>query len=584
MRCSPLAVVLGGLVLMAGASAAHGFGTWDSPVIPGNGEHERITRMALDCSGAFARAARTSPRRPATDCAEPRTMLMIAGGTGYLGGAGAADGAYEATLDRNAAQHCRHGDEVDAADLMACRRAFTAYMDDAVEQAGALSPGRDVVNAGRAFLPERCDDHYDALAQRDDDATGPAKCRALISFGRALHIAEDVFAHTAWVDSHATETASNLPEIVRYPRTEAQVQAFLGSTPGMTGAVAGGRDIGAGPINWRLGSIPPGEDGGAGFTRAADAAAVAAATSWADLKAAIGAAHPGVRGETIWRALTTDTPWSACEMSGASSRAMMPARYAASGPRMVSVTVRNTTYSTLECQSAVLDWGQWSRMPPDAIPARGSGPIAARSGSDGVAGTKGSATYRTRPGLGSQGSVTIAWDNPPSGRGEYSCRTRGTVSCSLAGGMGESPSIEVTVTSGAPAGNRSTVTLSGRGAGGSNAEGEALRKAERERRDPPPIDVPMTADEVADIPDEVGRMRACDGNARRIALSVDDVSCAWALGALRRLSEDLCPPGWDYRPVPDGRPVLCVLSTPGESGALGDRAARAFRYVLPATS
>lgn len=585
---SRIALGLAAIALAAGASVAHGFGTWDTPVIPGHGEHERITRMAIDCSGAFARAARTSPNRPATDCAEPRTMLMIAGGTGYLGGVGAADSAYEATLDRNAAQHCHADDEpgLRTAALMACRRAFTAYMDDAVEQAGDLILGRDVVNERQAFLPERCDDDYDALAPgRASSDAGPAKCRALISFGRALHIAEDISAHSNWVDSRVVASADDLPEIVRYPRTEDQVQAFLATGAMTTGPVAGGKGIGAGPISWRLGTIPPGEDGGDGFTRAAHSAAVTAATTWADLKAAIRAAYPGGRGESTWRALITDTPWTGCEMSGASSRAMMPARYATTGPRMVSLTVRNTTFKTLECESAVLDWGQWSRMPPDAIPARGSGPITARSASDGVAGTKGSVTYRSRPTSGDPARrVTITWDNPPSGRGEYSCSTRGKVSCSIAGGSGESPSIEVTITSGAAPNNRTTVTMSGRGAGGSNAEGEALRRAERERREPAPVDVPMTAEEVADIPDEVGRMRACDGDAARIALGVDDVSCAWALGALRRLSEDLCPPGWDYRPVPDGRPVLCVLSAPEGGGASGDRAARAFRYVLPATS
>jgi len=581
MMRAPLAAALAGLALVAGAPAAHGFGTWDTPVIPGNGEHERITRMALDCSGAFARAASTSPSRPATDCAEPRTMMMIAGGKGYLGGVGAADSAYEATLDRNPAQHCR-GDGPREAALMACRRAFVAYMDDTVKWAGGLAYGNGTVVASEAAMPARCDDDYDALSPGgEQEGTGPAKCRALISFGRALHIAEDVLAHTNWVDTRGVQTADDLPEIVRYPRTDAQVAGFLAGNPGITGAVPAGRDIGAAGINWRLGTIPPGEDGGDGFTRAASAGAVAAATSWADLKGAIQAAYPGAKGAAAWRALTTDTPWTDCEMSGASSRAMMPGRYATSGPRMVGVTVRNTMARALACESAVLDWGQWSRMPPDVIPAQGSGPITARSVSDGVAGTKGSVTYRTRPGSGDTRRVTITWDNPPSGRGVFSCSTRGKASCSITGGMGDSPSIDVTVTTGAAANGRSTVTLSGRGAGGSTVEGEALRRAERESREPAPIDVPMSDGEVADIPVQVGRMRACEGDAERIALAVDDVSCAWALGALKRLSEDLCPPGWDYRPVPDGRPVLCVLSAPEGSGASGDRAAKAFRYLLP---
>lgn len=636
---SRIALGLAALALLAGGSAAHGFGTWDTPVIPGYAEHERITRMGIQCSGYFATTPNSPLAQAGGDCAQDRTTLMIAGGSSYLGGVGAPDSAFDAVVWSKSPQHCDDGDHFDSAGyprpvaertkaLMACRRLFTLYMDDAVKWAGRMVPEKDgvaVLDVPQTVLTETCNEDYDlrywpGAAHK----TGWAKCNALISFGRAMHMAEDFSSHSNWVDTawpqsvaptgllnppalgRPVGTPADLPEIVRYPRSDAQVEAFLAANPVITGGYTGNlsgrithsdrlltplpggrtllqrglnKDMGSGRINWKTGVIPKGKesrgllagpDGRDNFQRAAYSAAATAATGWADLEAAVKAAYPGARGELAWRAMTHDTPWSTCAFSGAAGKALAPSQTKADRTRTVNVTVVNRTGQSLDCGQAVLDWGEWSPIPPDRIEAGGTASFRTQSARGGAAGTEGRVTFT---GAG-DARVTISWDNPVLGSNRYSCPGAGGLTCSISGGRGNDSAITVTI--GGTPGKSSLVVASGKS--GTTAQGEALRREERAKLAPPPVDEPMTRDAVQAIPREVAGLRACSGKASRIALKTDDVSCRWVLGALRRLSEDLCPPGWSYRPVPEGEPVLCALRS---STGTGDARTKAFQYVQP---
>jgi len=497
------ALAVGALALGAGAQGALAFGTWDAPLIPGYAEHERITRLAIDCDGAFAKDPASPLNQTKAACAQPRSITQVAGAKSFLGGVGEPDSAWDAVAATKSPQHCDDGDYLYGAgsyprpesarntNLLACRAAFDLYMDDAVRWAGEIVPvvdGRPAVLRAQADLgPGNCNDNYD----RKYDANrrhkhAQAKCNALISFGRAMHVAQDFFSHANWIDSAWPTTVApigllnppglmktvaapaDVPDFVRYPRTPEQINTFLATTQVVTGGYVGSltgrvrhsgrkgqarelnKDMGSARIDWKTGAIPRGKGdrgvigvlgGQDNFQRAAYAAAVTTATAWSDLQQAVKAAYPGARGEMAARALAVDAPWTPCAMAGIATAASREAV----GRR-----------------------------------ARESGACAAPA--------------------------------PPP----------------------------------------------------------IVRAA--------PVDTPMTAPEVRQLRSHAPDLRACPGDAKRVALMVDDVSCAAVLRILRGLDEDLCPGAWEYKPGPKDAHVLCYLPRPGYSG---DAGARVFTYLLP---
>ena len=236
MRRLPLLILTLSLLMLVPANA-HAFMTWNAP---GNAEHERITRMAIACNSALDRAAPAGLDWKRDLCLSSggdtnkqpwwfsfeRSMRMLAGSDGYFGGVGAPDRFAEAVLS---------------------------------------SSDRDL-NPGKTH------------------DRGWAKCNALISFGRALHITEDFFSHSNWIDRNPSsldiknpQGLHNDPRIVPgalgYPRTNEEIDAFIANTQVITGGYGSGlsnrvkhddylnTDEGKGTIDWTTGQIPFGDKG-----------------------------------------------------------------------------------------------------------------------------------------------------------------------------------------------------------------------------------------------------------------------------------------------------------------------------------
>ncbi len=210
-----------------------------------------------------------------------------------------------------------------------------------------------------------------------------------------------------------------------------------------------------GLIDWKTGktSDPGTPRGAAGdnFQRAVTGARKQVRAIWGDFVNAIDSRYGGTRGGLILRALTSDTPWTACQLSGKSPFVKDAPGGTKSALRSVTTLVRNETGQPLSCGSAVLDSGVWGSLPDDTI-ANGTtaafrtesnlasvniGRVKVASG-----GPEGSATWA----IGTTGySVRVSWDNPLVGSNGYGCefqRGGATVKdapyrCSRSGGSGK---------------------------------------------------------------------------------------------------------------------------------------------------
>ena len=176
------AAVVAAMVLAAGGAAAFGI----EPLEKGIGrEHERITRAAV------------------TDL-DAKTLDVLAGRGEEPGAVGAVD-----RLEAGPEAHCANGDflaegnypraEADAeAALTKCRDLIKAELEGAV----GLAKGLIDATADSVSL-----DKCDVLR-----ASGSAKCLVLTHVGRALHIAQDFYAYSNWVDQPAPgPTGANNP-------------------------------------------------------------------------------------------------------------------------------------------------------------------------------------------------------------------------------------------------------------------------------------------------------------------------------------------------------------------------------------
>jgi hypothetical protein len=222
-------------VTAAFPSGAFAFGTVNSTQLEQRSEHERITRLALQCTDGLQAPA----------CFQPRSLDNVAGAKGTFGAVGAAD---DAILHRNplsiadpsAIANLVTGDE----DYWHCDNIdYLAPADGGPKKYAqtrdtALKGLRECLNWGRAMLydgvstpgtgfikwaslPPATPD-WGALAQastlvnkRGEVNTttpsgtctfngsrklGNAKCNVLEPWGYVLHMAEDFYSHTNWAD------------------------------------------------------------------------------------------------------------------------------------------------------------------------------------------------------------------------------------------------------------------------------------------------------------------------------------------------------------------------------------------------
>jgi hypothetical protein len=638
------------------ASGAQAFMTWDTLGL-GNAEHERITRLGIACNSTFA-----GPRDPNLDWASTcldslppsclsgvvkdlfncdvrnpgdreRTLRMLAGSPGYYGGVGAPDSIPEAVSSEDAS-HCDNGDYffgaatypfgVDhrAKGLRDCATRMNGYMDEAVRlAAGLVISGR--IDSFATDLVDDCWTNYPRWSDTNFEAPGEAgsnrrtKCKILMLVGRSFHIVEDAFSHGNWVDNNPQQPTldnapglnqpiGSIPDILRYPRTTEEIDAFLAQSQYITGAYGSNldgrithdqlkplfsksasrglnKDEGSGNIDWTTDTVPKGDgghslratdgsiDGMDNFQRAARGAAYAAAQLWTDFRNAIYSRYGrGTRGELIWRAIRETTPWTQCTVDGYAITAIGHPVGNKPSARSFSITIVNRTNQTLPCVAATLDGGEWASMPPDTIAPDGT--YSFRTQSNGImTGTEGYASFG--------GGLRLHWNNPYIGSNDYSC-TAATLKCSVRYSSGNDASLTLTLTpcSGAcPRVARSdvraadpTVTM-------------ADVKALHHELDYD-INQAATKQDVKHLPRSVGKTRACS-QMSAIDLHVEDMTCKEAVKWIRSYQfssdEQWCPKGWTFVGNPKGHPAGTMLCLHAVEGASLDRSREAFTISLP---
>ena len=647
MTSSKKLVLLTFALLVLVPANAHAFMTWNTP---GNAEHERITRMAIACNSALDRPAPAglawnrdlclpsggdSNKAPWWFSFE-RSMRMLAGSDGYFGGVGAPDRFAEAVLSSSDRAHCDNSDawfprsqgpfgsyprtfDQRAAGLRACLQLLQKYVGVAVDEAGKLVSADGRLDAPQSDLSEDCNVDYDPdLNPGKTHDRGWAKCNALISFGRALHITEDFFSHSNWVDQNPSSLDIKNPQGLRndprivpaalgYPRTNEEIDAFIANTQVITGAYGSGlsdrvkhddylnKDEGKGSIDWTTGQIPFGDKGhsvrsAAGFDgvndnfqRAAKGAAYAAASMWADYRAGVFARYGADRGAKIWAALRKNTPWTQCGQYGSARRALSPPNGEQSSTRTIRVRVVNQSSSSLSCDLVKLDFGEWSSLPADSVaPGATSEFFVLSNGSD-------------VDGQADLGAVIFSFSNPLIGSNSYSCQPRQGYSCATSGGKGNDATITLTITGRAARSARAPrrVELAVPGRAASLRGSGAVAARSRDHKSSPPttemLNKRISAKNRRELRSEVKRSQACGGAAAAVNLRVDDASCSDVLQMMIRTSwTDLkryCPVGWRVLHHPEGigapkGATLCHRDSDVDNSN-PDLRARAFFYVLP---
>jgi len=639
MRRLPLLILTISLLMLVPANA-HAFMTWNTP---GNAEHERITRMAIACNSALDRAAPAgldwkrdlclpssadSNKQPWWFAFE-RSMRMLAGTDGYFGGVGAPDRFAEAVLSSSDRAHCDNSDawfptsqgpfgsyprtfDQRAAGLRDCLRLLQKYVGVAVDEAGKLVSPNGQLDAPQSDLSEDCNVDYDPdLNPGETHDRGWAKCNALIAFGRALHITEDFFSHSNWIDQNPSSLnienpqglhndPSIVPNALGYPRSDAEIDAFIAQTQVITGAYGSGlsnrvkhndylnKDEGKGTINWTTGQIPFGDKGhsersAAGFDgandnfqRAAKGAAYAAASMWADYRAGVFARYGADRGAKIWNALRNNTPWTQCAQYGTARRALSPPNGQSKAHLTIRMRVVNQSNSALSCNSARIDDGEWSSLPADSVAPGATNEFLVLSNQGSINGGV------------DMGPATFSFSNPLIGKNNGSCQASQGYTCTLSAGSGLDATFTVTINGGASLSSRASRR-------GNRAVLGSVAVAARpgDYRAAPPttamLNPKISSKNRRELRSEVKGLRACGGAAAAIKLRVDDISCTEALRVMVKTSRDdlkrRCPVGWrvQYYPQGIGAPKDATLchqdSDIGNSSP--DRRARAFFYVLP---
>jgi hypothetical protein len=392
-----------------------------------------------------------------------------------------------------------------------CVDLFGDHIGEAVDAAAGLASDKGI-NALQSDATDPCP--WDVSGSAGIEVGTPtAKCKVVNGLGRALHAAEDFWSHTNWGDEAnpkepvtlsggtdgetPTYSLTNPPGLghtdlvpyLRYPiprdelPTEAEMLAGEAPISGCDDSadelankgldwIKKIKDTGVkvdtcpervkhsalnkdkGLIDWKTGKTsdpgtPRGQVGD-NFQRAVTGARKQVRAIWGDFVNALDSRYGSTRSGLIVRALTTDTPWTACQLSGKSAFVKDAPNGGKSALRTVTATVRNQTGQPFSCGATVLDSGVWGSMPADAIGPGANATFRTESNLATVnfprvkvasGGPEGSVTYA----IGNTGySVRISWDNPLVGSNGYSCgflqngapAKSAPYSCSRSGGSG----------------------------------------------------------------------------------------------------------------------------------------------------
>jgi hypothetical protein len=402
-----------------------------------------------------------------------------------------------------------------------CVDLFGRHMDEAVDAAGGLAYGGKI-NFKQADATEPCP--WDLSRSIGVELGAPsAKCKVVDGFGRALHAAEDFWSHTNWGDQANPDEPTILPgtgdddapaynilnppglehtdlvPFLRYPVPRDQLpteeEELAGKAPisGCDDSIDEVKNKGIkwldkihdtgfkvdscvervkhstlnkdkGLIDWRTGKTSDPETSRGqvddNFQRAVTGARKQVRAIWGDFVDAVNSRYGDARSGLILQALTTDTPWTTCRLSGKSPFVDdLPGGTKTSALRSVTTLLRNETGQSLSCGQAVLDSGVWASLPADTV-ANGAAmkfrtesnlaTIDAKRLKIASGGPEGSVTYA----IGSTGySVVVGWDNPIVGSNNYGCLfLKGGVPvqdapyrCSRSGGSGNDSSPIFTV-------------------------------------------------------------------------------------------------------------------------------------------
>ena len=190
------------------ATPASGFGT-PNGLLGQHAEHERITRAALAC-----------PPNTQSDghCFEPDSLDQLAGRTGTAGGltpwlapwgaVGAPDVPGGGEFLGKPAAHCDDADFLKG-HYPVTRKAATARLQQCVDhlrnrfKQGVTASAR-LLDSGARVKPDEVKITRPGAGVKADCPfnmkLGRAKCDALEGLGRALHGAQDFYAHSNWTD------------------------------------------------------------------------------------------------------------------------------------------------------------------------------------------------------------------------------------------------------------------------------------------------------------------------------------------------------------------------------------------------
>jgi hypothetical protein len=324
--------VIFALVLVAWIASAPGsaaaFGTIDSG--GQHREHEHITRAALACAGD----AGAEP-----DCFEPMSIDYLAGHDREFGAVGAPDNDELS----NPAAHCDNADFVEgdyprtrdqATDsLMDCVNHLRARWKEGVDSAKDLLDDEGQVIVGEVNLNPECNPH-----ERTEDR---AKCAAIEGLGRALHGAQDFYAHSNWADEAdpARSVGDENPPGLNLPGPSPVLDLRSGMAPSVppnmtTGCYVVKDEVpGVGECELRVthaalnkdrGLIDPATGRatdpttprgsvGDNFAKAASAAIAESRRQWQDFRSELIAQYGKDNGERMICALTHDDPVNDCQ-------------------------------------------------------------------------------------------------------------------------------------------------------------------------------------------------------------------------------------------------------------------------------
>lgn len=460
---------------------ADAFGSIDSSVLGQKPVHEKITRV-LGCDSG----------RDVGPCLQPMSLSILAGTNGTWGAVAEPDNP----LDGNPNPGARHCDNADYgydvthsqaeawAELTNCLAYFQQYMQFAVDSAAGLLNEDGTINGDQAVITNAFGTSFDACSLPDPakghTSNDTAKCNVFNGLGRALHLYEDFWSHSNWADfadpdqpvsrtnpaglgrtdqpdffAFPSEPATTFPEgLITGCDDSVSILSECGDTKGASSS--GDRRVGHSALNKDNGTVSVGTchtinpattrgeltiDGTSNFSRAVFGACNAAIRAWGELLTAIETEYGLDRSAAITKALTADAPLTRCAVSGSAARALRPPVGSTDSSRSVDIRFVNTTGEALTCATAVLDGGEWSSYPPDAVAAGDTG--AWRTQSNGVAtGTEGAATF----GVGSATTkVEIKWNDPYVGSNSFSCSASEGYKCETSGGKGNNTTITFTL-------------------------------------------------------------------------------------------------------------------------------------------